>query len=534
MGVRKRRRSLSNEEMLNGGKQLKMDFYLNDATKVASSISSFPLSNRFSVLSTEQEMGLDRELVEEESERGGRQLGFPEQVSVEQTTRDKTPPVSWKNKRGLDFLAEQTSLISDTIINLYMKIDLININLEKVKSSLNALIEKSLPLPPTETGRKPGKAGNKPVLPNNILDPTNRLESRQSHSFVPNHFSVLSNQKTIKNSRCLLPKKIALLIGYSKINIGRWDRRSEVIHSLCQILGKNRSGLDITDILWLPNKNFLKRVVISCVSDNLPSSILSKRNKLRDFLIFPMRVFEDSSRLPLCKPTELRSHPKVSVTVHSKCCREFTNKTSCLKNASGWEQSSPTVLRQDHLKQKSVNSWPRKQKTVSPLIQQSAGDLNQSPSREPEERVTAQSVAPLGHMSDSFVSMPSLESSHCSSLDECLEEANPITIALSSSLPKENPQEAVQLASPSSSSIACSRETNDLILQMGASGVDFELDSSVIHSVYSTNWLNGANTAKSLALELLEAENQDIPGMNPVEPINNCSINNLTQREQTA
>ena len=40
--------------------------------------------------------------------------------------------------------------------------------------------------------------------------------------------------------------------------------------------------------------------------------------------------------------------------------------------------------------------------------------------------------------------------------------------------------------------------------------MDFELDSCVIHSVYSTNGLNGANTAKSLALELLEAENLDI------------------------
>ena len=295
MGAKKHRRSLSGEAVIAGGKQLRMDLYLKN-DNMGAVTRPFPVSNRFSVLNLEQENGEEHG---RETESEERQLTAPEHAVIAGKTPKSLRKIVNRGKSAsdLELLAEQTALISETIVNLYVKLDQINISLEKVKSSLSILTNKALSFPPEEPGVRAG---------NNLIMPNKDTRTTKGVATTGKHHTILLSEPTGKNYRRLTPKKIALLIGKLRINIGRWACRKEVEHSLCQILGKTKAGLGITNILWLPDKNFHKRIVISFASNSLPSLILRKRSKLRDFLIFPTRVFEDSLCLPLCKLRELQ------------------------------------------------------------------------------------------------------------------------------------------------------------------------------------------------------------------------------------
>ena len=183
-------------------------------------------------------------------------------------------------------------------------------------------------------------------------------------------------------------------------------------------------------------------------------------------------------------------------------------ETSQVKEAKGQRRNSRDLLGP----KKTLDMWLGKHKSRA------------SPKRQPERAITqcktaksSKSMKDKGpdlecHISNSFDSMPSLESSHCSIMEECLENLEPSANIL---LVNRDLQEE-HLNSHSHTPNNCNKDLKELTSQIGAIGEDFELDSRAIHNAYQSYSLKDMNRSKSLATELQDAGSQDIFFQTPV------------------
>ena len=283
MKAKKRRCSLSAELVKTAGKQLRMEVFLNDNNS-ETTLNTIPTFNKFAVL--------DHEQVQIQEQKNS-------QSTVEEAVVESTLPAEealmLENNSGsenrtntFELLAKQTSLVMETVLNIYIKLDQINITFDSVKATLNSLTEKLL---------SPPSSGTKKNLQANA---TKTLSVKSKPSEVPTSHKLpcLPNKSLRTISRRLQPKKLAMLIGNMRSNYNKWDTRRSIELSFCQILNCKRTDIDITDLYWMPSASFYKRIIVTFRSEKLPSLLMNKQSFLRNYWIFPTRVFADSEPLP--------------------------------------------------------------------------------------------------------------------------------------------------------------------------------------------------------------------------------------------
>ena len=475
-------------------------------------LNLFPVLNRFSVLSQESEEGC---------------VGQEKEIISPVVNSEKLDSTNLGNKTvEFDLLARQTALVSETIINLYTKLDKININIEKLQTMIASLADKSTLREPYSL-HSPNELAGKALLQNShkpsgarktsaVKVPSiskegisfTKLRPASNRPATP-HSPVLQANKSETSNYCLQLEKVALLVGNLKINVGRWDNRKAVEWSLRQILDYYNADLGIVNILWLPSKDLLKRLVITFSSPFIPSLLFNRRIALRKFQILPTRVFADKKCHPLCKLRDyqiLTRGPSKTLVLGRKIKRKVSNSMHSSNGFSNGfpSRKDPIALPQDHMQKKSQLSSSQEE-PVQQISKGAVPTVIESALLQTELDMNL-SCRTLEARSTSFSSMPSLESTFC--LLAGMSVRNP-------ELSQVNEGEGVIQDTSAGASGRTQKEklgTVAILPYPLASQEDCDLDSRVIHSIYLPQKPSKKHQAKSLAVELEEAEarNQDL------------------------
>lgn len=211
----------------------------------------------------------------------------------------------------------------ETVLNIYTKLNQINITSNLVKTTLNSLSEKLLSSP---------HSGTKVDLQANVIK-TPLAKSKTVKTPILRKPPCQPNEFPCTISRFLQPKKLAMLIGNTRLNYNKWNSRRSIELSLSQFLDCKLTDINIVDLHWLPSASFYKRVILSFGSNRLPYLLMKKQNSLRNFSIFPTRVFADSEPLPLCSSGVFVALPKAP-SLAAEVSRKRTKLTLYAKESS--------------------------------------------------------------------------------------------------------------------------------------------------------------------------------------------------------
>lgn len=108
-----------------------------------------------------------------------------------------------------------------------------------------------------------------------------------------------SGKDEAKNRLVLQSHKILLQVPDMPLNRDRWHHRGAILKSLAQLIRCRGYSEELTEISWLPSRYRVKRTLLTFVQPTLPAMLLELKQQLRQYPIFPVRVFHNNCIQPL-------------------------------------------------------------------------------------------------------------------------------------------------------------------------------------------------------------------------------------------
>ena len=152
MGAKKRRRSTPEQAGRKKGKQMKLNYYLSENGKNLETIT-IPASSEQQSPRFENGRGEREEEEEKQMDSTGKQMDSARKITSREEFSEMEPQRTPRKASNLELLSKQTSLITETVISLYTKIDQIILKLNELNEAFNMLSE-TVQEPPRERDNK--------------------------------------------------------------------------------------------------------------------------------------------------------------------------------------------------------------------------------------------------------------------------------------------------------------------------------------------------------------------------------------------
>ncbi|KAL8189760.1 UNVERIFIED_CONTAM: hypothetical protein K2H54_003781 [Gekko kuhli] len=210
MGAKKRnRRPSPDHSSLKAGKQMRMDNFLEEREEEETGVEVDLLmdlnassQDAGQLLSNNRYALLQGNSPAQDNEAD--QQPFSRSPRIQLTTNQPLKKVNYEN-----IILKQTSLISETLLSLYAKIDEINIKVNRLKETVQSLAWQLQTMQPQRECSCPGLIEPTAASPLKVTNPE-KANAPQSSTFQS------------KNSRTLQTNQLAFLIGRHRVNYGRF------------------------------------------------------------------------------------------------------------------------------------------------------------------------------------------------------------------------------------------------------------------------------------------------------------------------
>lgn len=199
-----------------------------------------------------------------------------------------------------DFISRHSMLTSQTVLAIFDQFAEVRSKLESVTNFIAAAQTKkpqvhSIGCQTERPGQTPATVQPRERASGQHIDckhGKNKRDGDQVGSEIPRYRSGWGNRRLVK-------EQIVLNIYNSKINVGRWSSKGQIVTSLSQLTRCDKGAVDLAAYEHLPQRENYLRILFKFKQQLFPSLLMRMRGFLAYYQIIPTRVFTSDEVSPL-------------------------------------------------------------------------------------------------------------------------------------------------------------------------------------------------------------------------------------------